>query len=243
MYGIAELLFGRITGPLDVAALASTLLGVLLMCAALLLLARRNEAGWWLAGASFLLGGFVQMLDLPGFASSSPAGILTFAAGVIIPLVVSVGAAGYGLLQFRRLPRESLSARAVVLRRFNGVDVLLPVAVALVCAVASILVVLAFFAGFSAPLARLPWAALLVPAFLAALLPGALVGLAHRSRWAWLLVVVASASSVYSATMSARGSVLIFLFVAQAVVAVMGWQRWGTLPAEGPGTASVGRVG
>lgn len=241
MYGIAELLFGRTAGPLGVAALVTTLLGVVLMCAALLLLARRNEVGWWLAGASFLLGGIVQMMDFPGVAVGSPAGLLMFAAGVAIPLLVSLGVAAYGLLSFQKLRRDSPSTRVLQLRPFSGVDLLGPVAVALVCALASMLVVFSFFSGFSAPLARLPWAALLVPAFLSALLPGALVGLAHRSRWAWLLVVAASASSVYSATMSARGSVLIFLFVAQAAVAVIGWQRWGTLPADGPGR--VGRAG
>ena len=241
MYGIAELLFGRMTGPLGVAALASTLLSVVLMCGALLLLARRNEVGWWLAGASFLLGGIVQMMDFPGVAVGSPAGLLMFAAGVAIPLLVSLGVAAYGLLSFQKLRRDSPSTRVLQLRPFSGVDLLGPVAVALVCALASMLVVFSFFSGFSAPLARLPWAALLIPAFLAALLPGALVGLAHRSRWAWLLIVVASASSVYSATVSARGSVLIFLFVVQAAVAVFSWQRWGTLPAESPGR--VGRAG
>lgn len=231
MYGIGELLFGRMAGPLDVAAVALTVLTALLLCAALALLARRRDVGWWLAGAAFLLQAMAQLMNFPGLLAASPAGLAMFAAGVAIPLAVAAGSAAYGLLSFRKLPQESRQLRSFSRRPFSGVDLLAPAAVALVYALGSALVVASVFSGFSAPLSRIPWAALLLSGFLMGLLPAALVGLAHRSRWAWLLVIAASAASVYSTTMLAQGSVLIFLFVAQAALAFVGWQRWGALPA------------
>ncbi|MEO8220098.1 MAG: hypothetical protein ABI563_04865 [Specibacter sp.] len=243
MYGIGELLFGRTAGPLDVAAVALTVLGSLLICASLMLLARRSDTGWWLAGAAFLLQGLAQLMNFPGLLAASPAGLAMFAAGVAVPLAVAVGSAAYGLLSFRKLPLESRRLRSFSLRPFSGVDLLAPAAVALVYALGSMLVIASIFSGFSAPLSRIPWAALLLTGFLMGLLPAALLGLAHRSRWAWLLVVAASVASVYSTTMLAQGSVLIFLFVAQAALAFFGWQRWGTLPAGSPKAARARRTG
>ncbi|WP_133159173.1 hypothetical protein [Arthrobacter glacialis] len=237
MYGIGELLFGRMNGPLDVASMALTILGALLICASLGLLARRSDTGWWLAGAAFLLQGLAQLMNFPGLLAASTTGLLMFAAGVAIPLAVAVGSAAYGFLSFQKLPQASRRLRTFALRPFSGVDLLAPAAVALVYALGSMLVVASIFAGFSAPLARIPWASLLLTGFLMGLLPAALVGLAHRSRWAWLLVIVASVASVYSTTMLAQGSVLIFLFVAQAALAFLGWQRWGTFPTYGPKAA------
>lgn len=234
MYGIGELLFGRMAGPLDVAAVAVAILAALLICASLAQLARRSDTGWWLAGAAFLLAALAQLMNFPGLLAASPAGLLMFAAGVAIPLAVAAGSAAYGFLSFQKLPQESPRLRTVVLRPFSVGDLLAPAAVALIYALGSMLVVASIFAGFSAPLSRIPWAPLLLTGFLMGLLPAALVGLAHRSRWAWLLVIVASVASVYSTTMQAQGSVLIFLFVAQAALAFLGWQRWGTLPTDNP---------
>ncbi|MHA7270624.1 hypothetical protein [Arthrobacter sp. HLT1-20] len=242
MYGIGELLFGRMAGPLDGAAVALTILGALLICASLVQLARRSDTGWWLAGSAFLLQALAQLMNFPGLLAASPAGLLMFTAGVAIPLAVAAGSAAYGFLSFRKLPLESRQLRTVALRPFSAGDLLAPAAVALVFALGSMLLVASIFAEFSAPLSRIPWASLLLTGFLMGLLPAALVGLAHRSRWAWLLVIAASVASVYSATMLAQGSVLIFLFVAQAALAFLGWQRWGILPADSAKTARAKRT-
>ncbi|ALO65842.1 hypothetical protein AS189_04210 [Arthrobacter alpinus] len=231
MYEIGELLFGRMTGPLDIAATATTILGVLLMCAALFLIGWRNDVGWGLAVAALLLAGIASVLPFPPMLLSSPAAIMLFGAGAAIATAVGVGAAVYALLLFRKLPLSAPMTRAVVLRAFRAPDVVAPVAVAVVYSLASLLTVAAIFTGLHAPLSKAPWLTFFVTGVLAGMVPAALVGLANRSRWAWFLFFVAAIAAIYGTVMSAQGSVLIFLYVVQAGLAIAGWQRWGSIPA------------
>ena len=81
MYEIGELLFGRMNGPLDMAATAATVLGALLLCAALVLISRRNDVGWMLAVAAMLLPVLASALKFPPLMLDSPLTLLLFAAG------------------------------------------------------------------------------------------------------------------------------------------------------------------
>ena len=232
MYEIGELLFGRMIGPLDMAATAATVLGVLLLCAALFLISRRNDVGWMLAVVAMLLPGFATVLSFPHFLLDSPAAVLLFAAGAALTTVIATGAAVYALLLFRKLPLSTPMTRTVALRPFSGPDIVGPAAVAVAYSLAASLVVVAIFTGIHSPLSSVPWLTVLLNGLLAGLVPAALVGLANRSRWAWLLFAAAAIVAIYNTVMSAQGSVLIFLYVMQASLAAIGWQRWGTLTAS-----------
>lgn len=232
MYEIGELLFGRMNGPLDIAATAVTVLGALLLCAALVLISRRNDVGWMLAVAAMLLPVLASALKFPPLMLDSPLTLLLFAAGAALTLAVAGGAAVYALFLFRKLPLAAPLTRTVLPRPFRGPDVVGPAAVAIVYSLASLVVVAAIFTGIHAPLSSVPWLTVLLNGFLAGLAPAALVGLANRSRWAWLLFVVAAIVAIYSTVMTAQGSVLIFLYVVQAGLAIAGWQRWGTLASS-----------
>lgn len=229
MYETSELLFGRMNGPFDVATIAFTVLGALLLCVALLLIGRRHDVGWMLAVAAVLLPGVASAFTYLPVLLNSSAALLLFVAGAALTAVIAGGAAVYALLLFRKLPLSTPMTRTVVPRLFSGTDVVAPAAVAVVYTLASLLVVAAIFTGLHAPLSSVPWLAVLFNGLHAGLAPAALVGLAHRSRWVWFLFVVAAIAAIYSTVMSAQGSVLIFLYVAQAGLAIAGWQRWGTL--------------
>lgn len=238
MYEIGELLFGRMTGPLDIAATAATILGALLLCAALFLIGRRNDVGWGLAVAALLLAGIASVLPFPPMLLSSSAAIILFGAGAAIATAIGVGTAVYALLLFRKLPLSAPMTRAVVLRAFRAPDVVAPVAVAVLYSLASLVSVAAIFTGLHAPLSKAPWLTFFVTGVLAGMVPAALVGLANRSRWAWFLFFVAAIAAVYGTVMSAQGSVLIFLYVVQAGLAIAGWQRWGSIPAAAVSSSS-----
>lgn len=232
MYEIGELLFGRMTGPFDIAATAATVLGVLLLCAALFLIGRRKDVGWVLAIAALLLAGIASVLRFQPILLSSPAAVLLFGAGAAMAAAVGVGAAVYALLLFRKLPLSAPMTRTVAPRAFRAPDVVTPVAVAVVYSLASLLMVAAIFTGLHVPLDKAPWLTVFVNGLLTGLVPAALVALANRSRWAWFLLFVAAIAAIYGTVMSAQGSVLIFLYVVQAGLAIAGWQRWGSLSAS-----------
>lgn len=240
MYPILELLFGRIDGGPSVIFIAARLIGVLLVCAALFLLGRRGELGWWLAGAGFALPALSGFPGIFGNGIHSPAGLLLSAAGFVIPLLLSLGVAAYGLLLFRKHPLESGMVRAISLRRSGAFEVLSPLLLAVVYGAATMLSTVALFINIlgADALSRLPLGQMMFSGIAAGLLPAALLGLANRSRWAWFLVVAASALSVLGTVIQAAGSVLIFLYLAQAALALYGWSRWGAIPVQGASSSS-----
>ncbi|MGO2540627.1 MAG: hypothetical protein ACTH8J_05730 [Specibacter sp.] len=233
MDGMGELLFGRVDGGLGVAVVALRIAGVLLMCAALVLLGRRHELGWWLAAGAFLMPGLANIAQFPATIISSPMALALYAIGIAVPLVLTIGVAFYGLLSFQKLPLSAPMTRAVTPQPFRFTDIVAPLVVALACAAASMIAVISLYLNFSGPLtlSRLPLGALMVSGFFYGLLPAGLLGLAHRSRWAWFLVVAGSAFAILGTAASAQGSVLIFLYLAQGALAIYGWGRWAGLPA------------
>lgn len=238
MYGIGELLFGRMNGPLDMAAAAATVLGALLSCAALLLIGRRNDVGWGVALAAMVMPGLASLFAFPAMVLNSPMAMLLYVVGLAVPVVIAVGAALFGLLSFQKLPLSSPMTRRVMLRPFRMPDAVAPVAVAVVYALASTLAIAAIFTGLHAPLAKVPWFSVLFTGFLGGLVPAALVGLAQRSRWAWLLFVVGAVAAIYGTVMSTQGSILIFLYVVLAGLAIAGWQRWGAFTTDASSSRS-----
>ncbi|AIY01933.1 hypothetical protein ART_2334 [Arthrobacter sp. PAMC 25486] len=234
MYGIFELLFGRVDGGLSLAIVVLRILGVLLMCASLFLLGRRNELGWWLAGAAFLLSGFSGVTGIFGNGAPTPASLLLSVAGFVIPLVLSVGVAMYGLLLFRKHPLESGLTRAITLKQPRALDFLSPLLLAVVYGAATMLSMIAIFINIlgADALSRFPLGQMMLTGIVAGLLPAALLGLANRSRWAWFLVVAVSALSMAGIVVHAAGSVLIFLYLCQGALALYGWGRWGAIPRQ-----------
>ncbi|WP_139244365.1 hypothetical protein [Arthrobacter alpinus] len=234
MDSMFDLLFGRISGGLDAGIMALSLLGSLALCAALFLLGRRNEIAWWLVAGAYVLWGLSSLLGFSPRALDSVLSLLLFLLGVAIPLILGIGAGIYGLLLFQRFPRQAPMTRAVTLRTFKGTELVLPLAVALVFGLASSLPVLSVFAEYGlwdqVPLPSL--ATIIVTGTLGGLLPGGLVGLAQRGRWAWFLLVIPPLLDIYSSVITAGGSVKIFLSIATIALAVLGWARWGAVPAE-----------
>ncbi len=238
MDSMFDLLFGRISGGLDAGIMALSLLGSLSLCAALFLLGRRNETAWWLVAAAYLLWGMSSLLGFSPRMLDSVLSLLLFLLGVAIPLILGIGVGIYGLLLFRRFPRSAPMTRTITLRTFTGSELLLPLAVALAFGLASMIPVLSVFAEYGLweqiPLTSL--ATIIVAGTLGGLLPGGLVGLAQRGRWAWFLLVFPPLLEIYTTVVSAGGSVKIFLSIATIAVAVLGWARWGAVPAETQGT-------
>jgi hypothetical protein len=234
MDSMFDLLFGRISGGLDAGILALSLLGSLALCAALFLLGRRNETAWWLVAGAYLLWGMSSFLGLSPRMLDSGLSLLLFFLGVAIPLILGIGVGLYGLLCFRRFPLPAPMTRTITLRTFKGTELLLPLAVALAFGLAFLIPVLSVFAQYGlwdqVPLATL--ATVIVTGTLGGLLPGGLVGLAQRGRWAWFLLVIPPLLDMYSSVISAGGSVKIFLSIATIALAVLGWVRWGAVPAE-----------
>ncbi|NVN00148.1 hypothetical protein [Arthrobacter sp. SDTb3-6] len=229
-----DILFGQVTDPSQAFSLAFRLLGTLIMCTGLALLVRRVEVGWWLAVGSFALeipaAFFTISLGLPLSSGS----LLPYVAASWIAPLVGVGAALYGLAWFRKAPLSGPLVRDLALRRFRPADLAAPVLVAVVFAAASLLPALALYGSLAGPggLSRFPTATVLASGFLTGLLPAGLVGLAARSRWSWLPIAASSVASLGGTALSAQGSVLIFLFMAQAAVAVFGFVAWGRLRSE-----------
>ena len=154
MDGMSELLFGRISGPLEAAVTVFSLVGVLTLCVGLALLARRHEAGWW-------------------------------------------------LLSFQKYPLTAARLRGITLRRFRGSDLLAPLAVAVIFAVATMLPFLSWHASSTLILGPgTDLMAFFVSAVLLGLLPAGLLGLAHRSRWAWFLIVISTLVSIVGAVLA-----------------------------------------
>lgn len=244
MDGMGDLLFGRVDGGLDMVVVALRIAGVLLMCAALVLLGRRHELGWWLAAGAFLMPGLADIAQFPGTGISSPMALFSYVIGNAVPVLLTIGVAFYGLLSFQKFPLSAPLTRAITVQPFRAVDIAAPLVVALACGAASMIAVISLYLNFSGPLtlSRMPLGALMMSGFFYGLLPAGLLGLADRSRWAWFLVVAASAFAIWGTVASAQGSVLIFLHLAQGALAVYGWGRWAGLPAAtGQSKAPAGR--
>lgn len=226
-----EILFGPVIDPPHAFSLAFRILGVLIMCAGLALLARRNEVGWWLAIASFGLEIPAAFFQISANIPVSPGSLLLYLAASWIAPLVGAGAALYGLAWFRRAAMARPLVRDVALRQFRPANIVAPLLVALVFAVAVLLppLALSFSLAGSAGLSRFPIRTVLASGFLLGLLPGGLVGLAARSRWAWLLIAVSSVVSIGGVALAAQGSVLVFLYMAQAALAVFGFMGWSRL--------------
>lgn len=227
-----ELLFGTIDGFGDAASTFLSIAGTMALCAALFLLGRRNEVGWWLVAGAYGLWALSALLTFSPGRELSMVGLALFVLGLAVPLFVGVGIGIYGLLLFQKFPRGAALTRGIALRPFTGGDVLAPLATALVFGLASLLPILSIFASFGR-FQQLPAAALLSTVLfgtVAGLLPAALVGLAHRCRWAWWLLVAPALLDIYSAVRMAGGSVKMLLYMAIIALAVYGWRRWGALP-------------
>lgn len=228
---LGELLFGRLRDSTAVILAALRILGVLLMCAALWLLGRRNEVGWWLATGAFLLPGLAELFIPRGYSTSSLPVLMVHVAGNVLVLVLTAGVGVYGLLSFRKLPLTAPSTRAITLPKFRASHILAPLILAIVYAAASLLMIGALFMART-PSSPFPVGTLLLSGVITGLLPAGLLALAHRSHWAWFLIVAASLISIVGTTATAQGSVLIFLYLLQAVLAVYGWARWGAIPSR-----------
>jgi hypothetical protein len=228
-----DILFGPIFNPLQAFAVVLRILGVLIMCASVVFLARRNEVGWWLAIGSFALEIPGTMLTLPYSLIGSGPELLVYGAAASLTSLVGVGASIYGLSRFWQAPANGPLVRRIALRPFRPRDLVTPALVALLYAVCYVLplVVLDRVLAASRSLAGFPLAQLLLSGFCIGLLVGGLAGLARRSRWAWLLVALSSLVSLLGVAAATRGSVLVFLFMAQAVLAVYGFVAWGRLRA------------
>ncbi|MCU6479705.1 nicotinamide mononucleotide transporter [Arthrobacter sp. A2-55] len=228
-----DILFGPIFNPLQAFSLVLKILGVLIMCASVAFLARRNEVGWWLAMGSFALEIPGAMLTLPYALFGSAPELLAYGVSVSLTSLVGVGASIYGLSRFWRAPANGPLVRRIALRTFRPRDLVAPALVALLYAVCYVLplVVLERVLAASRSLAGLPLAQLLLSGFCIGLLVGGLAGLARRSRWAWLLVAVSSLVSLLGVAAATQGSVLVFLFMAQAVLALYGFVVWGRFRA------------
>lgn len=226
-----DILFGPVIDASHAFSLAFRILGVLIMCAGLALLGRRNEVGWWLAVGSFALEIPASFFQVSANIPVSSGSLLPYLAASWIAPLVGVGAALYGLAWFRKAPAAGPLARDIALRQFRPVDVAAPLLVALVFALAYLLPPLTLSLGLAGSdgLSRFPIVPVLVTGFLIGLLPGGMVGLAARSRWAWLFVAASSVVSLGGVALAAQGSVLIFLFMAQAALAVFGFVGWGRL--------------
>lgn len=234
MDSLSDLLFGRVDGALEAAVVALALAGTLMMCVALALLARRHELGWWLAAGSYLLSGVAQLLNPPTLGMTTPMTLVLYAVAAAIPMVLGIGLGIYGLLSFQKFPLTAPLTRGITLRRFTPTALLAPLAVAAVFAVASLIPLLSLYATYGSRL-QLGFGPVLIPlisSFLIGLLPGGLLGLAHRGRWAWFLIVVSALVSLGDAVLSAGGSVRMFLLIATIALAVYGWGQWKSLPAE-----------
>ncbi|MFC8302916.1 hypothetical protein ACFUCV_04430 [Specibacter sp. NPDC057265] len=226
-----ELLFGSINGFADAAAVSLSLAGTLVLCVALLLLGRRSEVGWWLVPAVYGLQAISALLTYSTGWAVSVLGLALFVAGAAVPLLLGAGIGLYGLLLFRKFPREAPLTRAIALRPFSPFDVVAPLSTAVVFGLAALLPLLSVFASLGR-FTQLPPAALLNTVLfgvLAGLLPAGLVGLAHRCRWAWLLLVLPCLLDIYSAVLTAAGSAAMLLSMAAIVLALYGWKRWGAL--------------
>jgi len=232
MNGLGEILFGPLGNSLSIIALGLKILGALIMCCALPLLGRRSEVGWWLAIGSFsmflLAGTFAVPLD---FLSSAVL-VTLYVAGSWAPPLVGIAVCFYGLLAFRKAPATTLLTREILLRRFQATDIVGPAIIALIFAGATLIPALVLNFSMSAANLSLPLTAMFVGGAVQGLLPAGLVGLAHGSRWAWFLIAGAALVSIAGTTMAAQGSVLIFLYLAQAVLAVYAWGRWGGLTEQ-----------
>lgn len=231
---MSELLFGRVDGVLEATVMALSLLGILLMCVALAFLARRHELGWWLVSGSYLLTGVAKLLDPPTLGMTTPMTLVLYAVAAAIPLVLGIGLGIYGLLSFQKFPLTAPMTRGITLHRFTPTALLAPLAVAAVFAAASLIPLLSLYGAYGRhqQLGSGPALAPLITSLLIGLLPAGLLGLAHRGRWAWFLIVISALASIGSAVLSAGGSVRMFLLIATIALAVYGWGQWKSLPAE-----------
>ncbi len=237
MDGFGDLLFGPIFSAPQAVSLAFRIVGVVIMCTALVFLARRHEVGWWLAIASFALGLPAAFFQLSTGFPVSPGSLMLYSLLSWLAPLVGVGAGIYGLAAFRKTPMDGPMVRDISLRPFRPAGAAGPLLVAVAFAVAYLLplLVLSMGLGGSGGWVRFPFGAVLSSGFLSGLLAGGLVGLAGRSRWAWLLAAVSSVVSLGGVALAAQGSVLVFLFMAQAALAVYGYLGWGRLRRDTSG--------
>ncbi|MFB9164222.1 hypothetical protein [Arthrobacter psychrochitiniphilus] len=231
MDGMSDLLFCRTSGTLSVIVVSLNVLSVAVMCAALALLGRRNQLGWWLVAAGFICASAAALINNVSSAGGSTVVLALTLISLVITLVLTAGVGVYGLLMFQKFPPANSMIRDFTLRRFATSDLLFPLLVAILYTGVSLLATLSIFLRFSAstpPVGVLGILAL--NGFLFGLLPAGLLGLAQRSRWGWFLIAAASLTGIVGTTLSAGGSVLIFLFLAQGLLALYGWGRWGSIP-------------
>lgn len=236
MDGMSDLLFGRLDGGFSVVVVVARLLATAMVCAALVLLARRNQVGWWLLVGSVLPSGTTALIGLLNSAGGSLGAVAVSMLSMTIWLLLTLGVGVYGFLSFQKFPPVTSSVRDITLRRFTGPDLVLPLLVALVYAIGSILATATIFRGFtgdSPPVTLI--LTLGATGFMLGLLPAGFAGLAQRSRWAWFLIAVASIVDILGATLAANGSAIIFLLLAQTALALYGWGKWRGMPEEPAG--------
>lgn len=243
MDGLGDILFGPLGSPAQATYLLLRILGELILCLGLVFIARRSEVGWLLAAASFAMTILAGLFNLPFSFLPSGTYLVLYLASSWIPPVLGLAACIYGLAWFRRAPDSGAMVRDISLRSFRATDLVVPLSVAVVYAAAAVLPMVILGSAMpgmthtpGAYGSSLTFSFPLGPLFLAGLLQGllvsALLGLAQRSRWAWLLIVPAAIAALVGITLTAQGAVLIFIYLAQAALAVYGWGRWGGLRTD-----------
>ncbi|ALE07191.1 hypothetical protein AL755_19760 [Arthrobacter sp. ERGS1:01] len=243
MDGLGDILFGPIGSAAQATYLLLRILGGLILCFGLVFIARRSDLGWLLAAASFALTILSGLFNLPFIFLPSGTYLALYMVGSWIPPLLGLAACIYGLAWFRRAPASDALVRDISRRPFHGADLVAPLAVAVVYAAATMLPVLivgAAMPGLSATpgaygsslSVSFPLGQVFLGGLMEGLLVAALVGLAQRSRWAWLLMVPAAIAALIGTALTAQGSVLIFLYLAQGALALYGWSRWGALRAD-----------
>ncbi|WP_343318581.1 hypothetical protein AAFM46_14770 [Arthrobacter sp. TMP15] len=234
---MSDLLFGRLDTGMSTLFVAFRIVSALLMCAAIILLGRRNQLGWWLVAVAFLMPGLAELANIPGSSIRSPLALLLFVSSIAVPLALTIGVGIYGLVAFQKFPRDSELTRAITLRQYKPTNLVAPLLMAVVYTATSLIAVVSIYLSFSP--SNLPVITMVVSGFLYGLLPAGMLGLARRSRWAWFLVASSAFVSLAGTVLAAQGSVLIFLFFAQACLAIYGWQRWGAIVSAPPPAKSV----
>lgn len=243
MDGLGDILFGPLGSATQATYLLLRILSELILCFGLVFIARRSDVGWLLAAASFAMAMVSGLFNLPFSFLPSGSYLALYLASSLVPPLVGLTACIYGLAWFRRAPASDALVRDISLRPFRGPNLVAPLAVAVVYAAASVLPAVILGAAIAGPAMApgaygsslqlsFPLGQIFLGGLLRGLLIAALVGLAQRSRWAWLLIVPAAVVALVDTALTAQGSVLIFIYLAQAVLAVYGWGRWGTLRTD-----------
>ncbi|GAA4655432.1 hypothetical protein [Arthrobacter cryoconiti] len=234
MDGLSENLFGTLGSFALIASIALRILSALLLCGALIFLNRRQEAGWWMAVASYASTIPSVFLQLGTGRWSGPLTVIVFLIISVIPAALGIAAGLYGRACFQKSALASSGTRNIRLRRFHPVHLVAPIGVAAVYGVGSMASLFIYISALtqSGVVQSFSFGVLFATGFLTGLAVGGLVALAHGSRWGWFLFVPAALVSLLGTAASAQGSVLIFLYLTQAVLAMFGCVAWGRLSKQ-----------